>query len=261
MNILFGYLSTPWHRDWVDPCNCVNGEDFFYNSFFNTVVLLACHFICLLYLLNCNLHLLKLGWTKVETIDSLMRKAGYNGPITEALRKKLHITCYQSTLYTMHYNDYVNYVKVTRGAAPIINGVRPGPWFNMNQSFIFSRAAKISFYTQSESRWVKSVVWIWTHLLIVLPSFVKHCIWWTEELDVARNCNWFMNNLISKYCPAKNSCVLGLLVESDIQCWFTLLQYGFSRRRFLDCWYHDLIRREIWVGCTWHEWIFMVSKV
>nr|XP_010919934.1 uncharacterized protein At2g38710 [Elaeis guineensis] len=64
------------------------------------------------------------GWTKTETIDSLMRKAGYNGVITESLRRRLHVTRYQSTLYTMHYSDYATHVKMTRGTAPIINGAR-----------------------------------------------------------------------------------------------------------------------------------------
>ncbi|KAH9322005.1 hypothetical protein KI387_016644, partial [Taxus chinensis] len=54
------------------------------------------------------------GWTKIETIDSLMRKSGYTGPITETLRKRVRITRYQSTLYTMHYSEYVAYVKRAR---------------------------------------------------------------------------------------------------------------------------------------------------
>lgn len=66
------------------------------------------------------------GWTKIETIDSLMRKAGYNGSISESLRRKLRITRYQSTLYTMHYNDYASYVKMTRGAPPAIAGGKTG---------------------------------------------------------------------------------------------------------------------------------------
>ncbi|XP_008796287.2 uncharacterized protein At2g38710-like isoform X2 [Phoenix dactylifera] len=64
------------------------------------------------------------GWTKTETIDSLMRKAGYNGVITESLRSRLHVTRYMSTLYTMHFSDYATHVKMIRGAAPIINGAR-----------------------------------------------------------------------------------------------------------------------------------------
>ncbi|KAJ7530421.1 hypothetical protein O6H91_14G003500 [Diphasiastrum complanatum] len=60
------------------------------------------------------------GWTKVETIDSLVRKTGYMGPITESLRRRFHITRYQSSLYTMHYCDYIAYVKRTRGIIPVL---------------------------------------------------------------------------------------------------------------------------------------------
>ncbi|KAL0904931.1 hypothetical protein M5K25_027095 [Dendrobium thyrsiflorum] len=65
------------------------------------------------------------GWTKIEAIDSLMRKAGYNNVITESLRKRLRITKYQSTLYTMHYTEYITYVKTSRAQYPPINGVKP----------------------------------------------------------------------------------------------------------------------------------------
>eukprot|EP00252_Welwitschia_mirabilis_P009168 TRINITY_DN2151_c0_g1_i1.p1 TRINITY_DN2151_c0_g1~~TRINITY_DN2151_c0_g1_i1.p1 ORF type:complete len:236 (-),score=23.73 TRINITY_DN2151_c0_g1_i1:20-637(-) len=58
------------------------------------------------------------GWTKKQTINSLMYKAGYMGLITESLRKSARVTRYQSTLYTMHYEDYVTYVKKTRGIIP-----------------------------------------------------------------------------------------------------------------------------------------------
>ncbi|GBG63959.1 hypothetical protein CBR_g39962 [Chara braunii] len=60
------------------------------------------------------------GWTKLETIDSLVRKAGYMGPITDSLRRKLRITRYQSSLYTLNYKDYVDYVTVARGMAPLV---------------------------------------------------------------------------------------------------------------------------------------------
>lgn len=65
------------------------------------------------------------GWTVIEAIDSLIRKAGYNGPITESLRKRIRLTRYQSTLFTMQYSEYVAYVKNTRGLAPTINGAKP----------------------------------------------------------------------------------------------------------------------------------------
>ncbi|CAM6087633.1 unnamed protein product [Calypogeia fissa] len=60
------------------------------------------------------------GWTKHETVDSLIRKSGYSGPITESIRRKLRITRYQSSLYTMHYSDYLAYVKRTRGVVPTL---------------------------------------------------------------------------------------------------------------------------------------------
>ncbi|KAL6552605.1 hypothetical protein OROHE_007969 [Orobanche hederae] len=64
------------------------------------------------------------GWSKIEAIDSLMRKAGYSGAISKPLREGIQLTRYQSTLFTMHYSDYVTHVKTTRGAAPTINGAK-----------------------------------------------------------------------------------------------------------------------------------------
>jgi uncharacterized protein (TIGR00296 family) len=64
------------------------------------------------------------GWTVLEAIDSLIRKAGYNGPITEALRKSIKLVRYQSTLFKMHFNDYSAFVKMTRGSAPVIDGAK-----------------------------------------------------------------------------------------------------------------------------------------
>ncbi|XP_020231888.1 uncharacterized protein At2g38710 [Cajanus cajan] len=65
------------------------------------------------------------GWTKIEAIDSLIRKAGYNGQITDELRMQLQLTRYQSTLFTMHYSEYVSYVKERRGEAPILAAKSP----------------------------------------------------------------------------------------------------------------------------------------
>jgi len=64
------------------------------------------------------------GWTKLETVDSLVRKAGYSGPITESMRRKFRITRYQSSLYTMHYSEYQAYVKRLRGAIPLRSTVK-----------------------------------------------------------------------------------------------------------------------------------------
>lgn len=55
-----------------------------------------------------------------------MLKAGYDGTITESLRKRIQLTRYQSTLFTMHYSDYVAYVKTIRGFPPSLNGVKSG---------------------------------------------------------------------------------------------------------------------------------------
>ncbi|KAG4997131.1 hypothetical protein AAZX31_10G116600 [Glycine max] len=65
------------------------------------------------------------GWTKTEAVDSLIRKAGYNGPITDELRMQIQLTRYQSTLFTMHYSEYVSYVKERRGEAPILAAKSP----------------------------------------------------------------------------------------------------------------------------------------
>ncbi|KAF9598597.1 hypothetical protein IFM89_028266 [Coptis chinensis] len=64
------------------------------------------------------------GWTRTEAIDSLMRKAGFNGTITESLRKQIRLTRYQSSVYTMNYSEYSSYVEVTREEAPTVNGVK-----------------------------------------------------------------------------------------------------------------------------------------
>ncbi|CAI5458092.1 unnamed protein product [Closterium sp. Yama58-4] len=61
------------------------------------------------------------GWTKIEAVDSLIRKAGYNGPITDTLRRKLRVTRYQSSIFTLHYEEYVDYVQRTRGYTPKVS--------------------------------------------------------------------------------------------------------------------------------------------
>ncbi|GAB2215843.1 hypothetical protein Drorol1_Dr00020247 [Drosera rotundifolia] len=66
------------------------------------------------------------GWTKTEAIDSLMRKARFNGAITESLQKCIRLTSYESSVYTMHYDEYASYVKATRGPAPNLVGSKSG---------------------------------------------------------------------------------------------------------------------------------------
>lgn len=55
------------------------------------------------------------GWTKIEAINSAIKKAGFTGPITESLRRRVRLTRYQSSLFTLHYTEYVAYCKQTRG--------------------------------------------------------------------------------------------------------------------------------------------------
>jgi AMMECR1 domain-containing protein len=47
------------------------------------------------------------GWTKQGTIDSLVRKAGYNGHVSHRLREALTITKYQSTAFMMTHTEYL----------------------------------------------------------------------------------------------------------------------------------------------------------
>eukprot|EP00270_Netrium_digitus_P011833 TRINITY_DN3786_c0_g2_i2.p2 TRINITY_DN3786_c0_g2~~TRINITY_DN3786_c0_g2_i2.p2 ORF type:complete len:208 (+),score=46.17 TRINITY_DN3786_c0_g2_i2:404-1027(+) len=62
------------------------------------------------------------GWTKMEAVDSLVRKAGYSGPITESMRRKFRITRYQSSLFSLSYAEYVEYVERIRGCPPLPSG-------------------------------------------------------------------------------------------------------------------------------------------
>ncbi|TPX31067.1 hypothetical protein SmJEL517_g05494 [Synchytrium microbalum] len=47
------------------------------------------------------------GWTKIEAIDSLLRKGGYSGRITDQVRQKIVLTRYQSSKYTITYEEYL----------------------------------------------------------------------------------------------------------------------------------------------------------
>lgn len=46
------------------------------------------------------------GWTKVETIDFLLKKGGFKGKITTEVRQSILLTRYQSEKITVSYNDY-----------------------------------------------------------------------------------------------------------------------------------------------------------
>ena len=60
------------------------------------------------------------GWSKQEAVDSAIRKSGFHGPITESLRRKVRLTRYRSSRFTLHFAEYVDYVQRTRGYTPKI---------------------------------------------------------------------------------------------------------------------------------------------
>lgn len=46
------------------------------------------------------------GWNKLETIDSLLRKGGFRGPITQDVRESISLTRYRSEKVSVTYQDY-----------------------------------------------------------------------------------------------------------------------------------------------------------
>jgi hypothetical protein len=46
------------------------------------------------------------GWSVQQAIDSLVRKAGFRGEVTAAIRRTLTVTRYQSTTFTLTFEEY-----------------------------------------------------------------------------------------------------------------------------------------------------------
>ena len=46
------------------------------------------------------------GWTRIQTLDHAIKKAGWSGPIDEALRRVLKVTRYQSSLCAATYDEW-----------------------------------------------------------------------------------------------------------------------------------------------------------
>lgn len=46
------------------------------------------------------------GWNHLQTIDSLLRKGGFKGAITNEVRQSINLTRYQSEKITVSYTDY-----------------------------------------------------------------------------------------------------------------------------------------------------------
>eukprot|EP00239_Pterosperma_sp_CCMP1384_P008194 CAMPEP_0197845324 /NCGR_PEP_ID=MMETSP1438-20131217/2271_1 /TAXON_ID=1461541 /ORGANISM="Pterosperma sp., Strain CCMP1384" /LENGTH=205 /DNA_ID=CAMNT_0043456575 /DNA_START=137 /DNA_END=754 /DNA_ORIENTATION=+ len=49
------------------------------------------------------------GWSKQQTIESLIRKSGYDGPVTEPLLQNCDYTRYQSSLKTLTYQEFLQH--------------------------------------------------------------------------------------------------------------------------------------------------------
>lgn len=47
------------------------------------------------------------GWTKVETIDSAIHKAGWDGRINDELRRSVKLRRYQSSKVFVTWSEYV----------------------------------------------------------------------------------------------------------------------------------------------------------
>jgi uncharacterized protein (TIGR00296 family) len=51
------------------------------------------------------------GWNKVQTVDSLLRKGGFNGLINDDVRKAIKLVRYCSEKVSVSYADYLQYCK------------------------------------------------------------------------------------------------------------------------------------------------------
>lgn len=145
-----------------------------------------------------------------------MRKAGYNGVITESLRRRLHVTRYQSTLYTMHYSDYATHVKMTRGNTPIINGARLNFWF-IQSSFIV-KAAKVHL-DLFKGCWVRICFEFHPCSFICYHFFSQNSL-----KKKKRKANRLANNYD---IVERLSCILYYLSVRSKDCGFSLIWYAF----------------------------------
>ena len=51
------------------------------------------------------------GWDKIETVDSAIRKAGWDGRITEDLRRSVKLRRYQSSKCAVTWDEFVQWRK------------------------------------------------------------------------------------------------------------------------------------------------------
>ena len=51
------------------------------------------------------------GWTKLQAVDSLLRKGGFKETITESVRQRIKLVRYQSEKCTVTYEEYIRVVR------------------------------------------------------------------------------------------------------------------------------------------------------
>ena len=56
------------------------------------------------------------GWDKLETVDSAIRKAGWNGRISEDLRRAVKVRRYQSRACSVTWEEYVQWRTANGGS-------------------------------------------------------------------------------------------------------------------------------------------------
>ena len=55
-----------------------------------------------------------IGWDKIQTIDSLLRKGGFKGQVTPEVRRGIRLVRYQSEKMTVAYPDYLHHCRTRR---------------------------------------------------------------------------------------------------------------------------------------------------
>jgi len=57
------------------------------------------------------------GWTKAQTIEHLVRKSGYGGPLTPELYAAIQLTTYRSSPCSLSYSEYQDLRQAATSAA------------------------------------------------------------------------------------------------------------------------------------------------
>ena len=66
--------------------------------------------------LTTDVHMAGIGWTKLQAINSLLKKGGYKEHITEEFRKSISLVRYQSEKSIVTYEEYCRYRRKHRSS-------------------------------------------------------------------------------------------------------------------------------------------------